>query len=111
MSGFSELLIGPQTLIFLAMLLGLAIFFILRTLKEKDELKSMLQNALKLRDASSSEPIIKEESSLNQVYLKEKQSSENVRSLAGNPIYKIVITGGPCAGKSTSLARIQKDLS
>lgn len=75
MSELSVLLVGPQTLIFLVLLLALAIVFILRTQKEKDELKSMLQNALKLRDVPSSEPIIKEESSLNQVYLKEKQST------------------------------------
>ena len=26
-------------------------------------------------------------------------------------IYKIVITGGPCAGKSTALARIEEEMS
>lgn len=71
----------------------------------------MLQNALKLRDSFVGEAKVKEEPSLNQVYLKEKQSTDNVRSIGGNPIYKIVITGGPCGGKSTSLDRIQKDLT
>jgi putative protein kinase ArgK-like GTPase of G3E family len=36
---------------------------------------------------------------------------ENPRQLAGNPIYKIVITGGPCAGKSTSLNRIVEEMT
>ena len=71
----------------------------------------MLQNALKLRDSSVGEGKVKEEPSRNQVYLKEKQSTDIFRSIAGNPIYKIVITGGPCGGKSTSLQRIHKDLT
>lgn len=93
------------------MLLALALAYALRTFREKEELKHMLQNALKLRDQASVEPPAKQESARNQVYLREKQSADNPRPLSGNPIYKIVITGGPCGGKSSSLARIQKDLS
>lgn len=36
---------------------------------------------------------------------------ENPRKTANNPIYKIVITGGPCGGKSTSLERIVKEMT
>lgn len=45
---------------------------------------------------------------LNQVYLKEHVEHTSIRNNAEFPIYKIAITGGPCAGKSTSLDRIKK---
>jgi nucleoside-triphosphatase THEP1 len=34
----------------------------------------------------------------------------SIRNTAEHPIYKVAITGGPCGGKSTSLARIREDL-
>lgn len=45
---------------------------------------------------------------LNQVYLKDHVEQNSIRNTAEFPIYKIAITGGPCAGKSTSLDRIKK---
>lgn len=45
---------------------------------------------------------------MNQVYLKELVDHHEIRNVAEHPIYKIAITGGPCAGKSTSLERIKK---
>ena len=35
----------------------------------------------------------------------------SIRNTADFPIYKIAITGGPCAGKSTSLKKINEDLT
>lgn len=43
------------------------------------------------------------EEQMNQVYLKDHVQHFNIRNEAKHPIYKIAITGGPCAGKSTSL--------
>lgn len=40
---------------------------------------------------------------MNQVYLKDHVRHENIRNNSKNPIYKIAVTGGPCAGKSTSM--------
>jgi len=48
---------------------------------------------------------------LNQVYLKEHVETSSVRNTSEHPIYKIAITGGPCAGKSTSLKKIHDDLT
>ena len=48
---------------------------------------------------------------MNQVYLKEKFTTHEIRNSTEFPIYKIVITGGPCAGKTTSLDRLRKDMS
>jgi hypothetical protein len=41
------------------------------------------------------------------VLLKAKANPEKLSDSLTNPIYKIVITGGPCGGKSTSLTKIQ----
>ena len=43
--------------------------------------------------------------------MKEHVEHHSIRNNATYPIYKIAITGGPCAGKSTSLRRIQDDLT
>jgi thymidylate kinase len=48
---------------------------------------------------------------LNQVYLKEQVDHHSIRNNAEFPIYKVAITGGPCAGKSTSLDRIRKEMT
>jgi thymidylate kinase len=48
---------------------------------------------------------------MNQVYLKDKFNSHEIRNNTEFPIYKIVITGGPCAGKTTSLEKIKKEMS
>jgi putative protein kinase ArgK-like GTPase of G3E family len=43
--------------------------------------------------------------------LKEHVEHFSIRNNAEYPIYKIAITGGPCGGKSSSLRRIQEDLT
>ena len=43
---------------------------------------------------------------MNQVYLKDHVRHYSIRNTAEYPIYKIAITGGPCAGKSTSMEKI-----
>ena len=48
---------------------------------------------------------------MNQVYLKDQFKSHEIRNNTEFPIYKIVITGGPCAGKTTSLDRIKQEMS
>lgn len=45
------------------------------------------------------------------MYLKEHVEHLSLRNNTEHPIYKIAITGGPCAGKSTSLKKIHDDLS
>lgn len=67
----------------------------------------MLKTALEAKQVG-----VKEfENALNQVYLKDNVEQQSIRNSAEHPIYKIVITGGPCGGKSTSLRRIHEDLS
>jgi thymidylate kinase len=48
---------------------------------------------------------------MNQVYLKRQNTSGDNRNNTEFPIYKIVITGGPCGGKTTSLDRMRKEMS
>ena len=75
--------------------------------QEKKQLQNMLLNTLQSKETG-----IKEfENALNQVYLKEHVEHLSLRNHAEHPIYKIAITGGPCAGKSTSLKRIHDDLT
>ena len=45
---------------------------------------------------------------MNQVYLKDLVDHHEIRNVAEHPIYKIAITGGPCAGKSTSMEKIKQ---
>lgn len=45
---------------------------------------------------------------MNEIYLKDNVDHLTIRQNAANPIYKIAITGGPCAGKSTSMQRVAK---
>jgi putative protein kinase ArgK-like GTPase of G3E family len=44
---------------------------------------------------------------INKVYLKDHVSHYSIRNTSEYPIYKIAITGGPCAGKSTSMEKIK----
>jgi thymidylate kinase len=48
---------------------------------------------------------------LNQVYLKDHVEHTSIRNNAEFPIYKVAITGGPCAGKTTSLEKIKKEMT
>ena len=43
----------------------------------------------------------------NQVYLKDQVRHYNIRNKSEHPIYKIAVTGGPCAGKSTSMEKVK----
>jgi thymidylate kinase len=43
--------------------------------------------------------------------LKDSIEHYSIRNTSEHPIYKIAITGGPCAGKSTSLKKIHDDLT
>jgi len=45
------------------------------------------------------------------VYLKSQKTEENLKIGEENKVYKIVITGGPCGGKSTSLTKIQDEFT
>ena len=47
------------------------------------------------------------ENKINDIYLKDLVPHSNIRNEAKNPIYKIAITGGPSAGKSTCLEKIK----
>ena len=75
--------------------------------QEKKQLKDILLKSFQSKDTG-----IKEfENALNQVYLKDHVEQTSIRNNTEHPIYKIAITGGPCAGKSTSLKRIHDDLT
>jgi len=46
------------------------------------------------------------------VFLKEQEQAVAPQNQQGDhPIYKIVITGGPCAGKTTCMNRIKENLT
>lgn len=75
--------------------------------QEQQKLREILLRSIKSKDTG-----IKEfENALNQVYLKEHVEHSSLRNQNEHPIYKIAITGGPCAGKSTSLKTIHDDLT
>ena len=44
---------------------------------------------------------------MNDVYLKDIVDHHELRNTGSSPIYKIAITGGPCAGKSASLKKLK----
>ena len=103
--------VGWDTFFFLLVIIAGAVAYILKEAQEKEELKTTLKAVLADRQGGPVKSNSMPEGELNQVYLKEKSNMDNPRQLAGNSIYKIVITGGPCGGKSTSLSRIQKELT
>lgn len=84
------------------------IYFLFREANEKAELRGLLKKI-----AQNGEGIKEPDFStlLNQVYLKENVEHHSIRNNSDHPIYKIVITGGPCAGKTTSLTKIRDDLT
>lgn len=102
---------GFQAIFLTLILVAAVVAYILKELKEKEELKKTLQAVIESKQLAPPTNLIRQESERNQIYLKENVSMENPRQLAGNPIYKIVITGGPCAGKSTSLNRIVEEMT
>lgn len=72
------------------------IAYILYEAKEKKEFRKKLVEAMSNKSISFQEQ-------MNQVYLKDHVRHYSIRNTAEYPIYKVAITGGPCAGKSTSM--------
>lgn len=72
------------------------ICYLLYEFQEKKKFRQHLLQALK-----NSKQINQED--MNHVYLKDLVDHHEIRNVAENPIYKVVITGGPCAGKTTSM--------
>lgn len=101
---------GFDTVFLLLIIIVAAVAYILKSNKEKEELQKTLQAVIDSK-LGAPPPLQSNDSERNQVYLKEKGVVENPRQEAGNPIYKIVITGGPCGGKSTSMERIVKEMT
>ena len=101
---------GFDTVFLLLIIIAAAVFYILKENKEKEELKKTLQAVIESKQGAPP-AAEKQDSDRNKVYLKEKVGAESSRQASENPIYKIVITGGPCGGKSTSLERIVKEMT
>ena len=72
--------------------------------KERKQFKNALLEAMKSEGGEKAEKV-------NQVYLKDQVRHYNIRNKAQNPIYKIAVTGGPCAGKSTSMEKVKNIFS
>lgn len=68
-------------------------------------LKKSLRN--KVIDAVLNQPKSKRDN-INEVYLNTPIKQYWLRSSPKYPVYKIVVTGGPCGGKSSSFDRIRK---
>lgn len=103
---------GFDTVFLLLIIIAAAIAYILKESKEKEELKKTLQAVIDSKQGAVPPTLVaNQDADRNQVYLKEKAVMDNPRQNSGNPIYKIVITGGPCGGKSTSLERIVKEMT
>lgn len=72
-------------------------------------IRSILLNAAQrakiLETIKNEQRTFKERS--NEVYLTEYDKSSFTKNNQKYPIYKIVVTGGPCGGKSTSFERIR----
>lgn len=45
---------------------------------------------------------------LNEVYLKDNVDHLTIRENSAHPIYKIAITGGPCAGKTSTIEHVKQ---
>jgi uncharacterized protein YbcC (UPF0753/DUF2309 family) len=87
----------------LALGAGWAGYQLYREWQNRKVLTEVLRTSLKIKETGLRDF----ENALNQVYLKEQVEHHSIRNTAEHPIYKIAITGGPCGGKSTSLARIR----
>ncbi len=48
---------------------------------------------------------------MNEVYLKENVDHLSIRENSGHPIYKICMTGGPCAGKTSAIEHVRQHFS
>jgi predicted ATPase len=101
---------GFKVVLFLLVLLALAVWLLFKELREKEDLQRLLTRTLEGNPISPND-IAKLQPELNQVYLKSGKKEESPRFDSQSPIYKIVITGGPCGGKSTSLTKIQQEMA
>jgi predicted ATPase len=101
---------GFKVVLFLLVLLALAVWLLFKELREKEDLQRLLTSTLEGNPISPND-IAKLQPELNQVYLKSGKKEESPRFDSQSPIYKIVITGGPCGGKSTSLTKIQQEMA
>ena len=45
---------------------------------------------------------------LNEVYLKDNIDHLSIRENCAHPIYKLAVTGGPCAGKTSAIEHIKE---
>ncbi len=109
LSSLAASISGFRVVLFLLILLAVAVWLLLKELREKEELRGMLDRALQGKPISPKE-VVALEPQLNQVRASTGRTEEPPRVAGGQPIYKIVITGGPCGGKSTSLTKIQEEM-
>lgn len=101
---------GIKVVLLLVALLAAAIWLLLKEIKEKEELQRLLRKAMEGKPISPRE-VAAVSGQLEQLRLQGGAEREESPRFGGeHPIYKIVITGGPCGGKSTSLSRIQEEL-
>ncbi len=79
---------------------------------EKRRIREILLSKKSIQGQNTNPQAIDFFSQMNKVYLKEQlNNTHEIRNSTEFPIYKICITGGPCAGKTTSLDRIRQDMS
>lgn len=79
----------------------IVVLYVLYEIKQKKQFRNDLMKALENKKSDFQEQ-------MNQVYLKDLVDHHEIRNVAEYPIYKIAITGGPCAGKSTSMEKIKQ---
>lgn len=98
---------GIKVVLFLLVLLAVAVWLLLKEIREKEELHRLLKKALEGKAITPKE-VVAAGGQLEQLRLQGGAEREESPRFGGeHPVYKIVITGGPCGGKSTSLTRIQ----
>jgi len=110
MGNIVDKIANNKTEILSAATLFSVIGYLIHEAREKKRIREILLSK-KFSSSQSSNQAIDFISQMNQVYLKEQFNSHEIRNSTEFPIYKIVITGGPCAGKTTSLDRIKKEMS
>lgn len=91
---------SKTTLLAMISTLSIMTYVVHSAIQKKNERKNIL-NAINQEKAVSN---TKE----NKVYLEQQEKNYYMRSNQKYPVYKIVVTGGPCGGKSTSFDRIHK---
>ena len=84
-----------------AMTALIVLLYVMYEIKQKKQFRKQIVQALSKKKSDF-------EDQMNQVYLKDLVDHHEIRNVAEHPIYKIAITGGPCAGKSTSMEKIKQ---